>query len=95
MASVTSKSKVYTMRVDGVEITFRCREESRYVIVTLPSQGGHLVSQHTTAAATYREWVRLNRQHFIFARDRAAYDEIVAEHPDAVAVGYGESEFES
>ena len=36
-----------------------------------------MVSQHAEAAATYREWIRTDKEHWIIPRDQAAYDVFV------------------
>ena len=85
---------LYAARIEGAEIPFRWKSGSNYVILAKVGDSGYVVSQHVTPEATYNEWVRLKMEHWIIPRTEAAYDEFVAEYPDAVASGYDEGESE-
>ena len=82
---------LYAARIEGAEIPFRWKSGSNYVILAKVGDSGHVVSQHATSEETYNEWERLKKEHWIIPRTEAAYNEFVAEYPDAFATGYDES----
>ena len=81
-------------RIAGMDVPIHWSEGSRYALIGGVPRAGHVVSQHATAAATYRAWLKRHREDVICPRDQAAYDDFVADYPDAVASGYDEGESE-
>ena len=72
-------------QIEGAKILIHWDSGGAYAIVGTLEESGHVVSQHATREDTHREWVRLDKQHWIVPRTQAAYDEFVAAYPDAVA----------